>query len=85
MELARQRGDHLAGAGADFADTRDRLERLGLFFDGNSGASAFRVSEEKNEGERRKEVRRRNLEGRKRIAECGMRIAERKKRSGVRN
>ena len=35
----------------------DRMERLGLFFDGSSGASAFRIPEKKDEGERRKEVK----------------------------
>ena len=63
MERARERGNHFADAGADFADTRDRLERLGLFFDGNSGTAAFRLPEEKDEG--------RKLEFRN--ADCGKR------------
>ena len=86
MVPARERGDHLAGAGADFADTRDRLERLGLFFDGNSGASAFRVPEEKAE----EEVRIKKDEGgraegkgklRRKKKNCGLRNAESKERA----
>ena len=66
MERARERGNHFADAGVDFADTRDRLERLGLFFDGNSGTAAFRLPKEKDEGRIMKEEALRN-------ADCGSR------------
>jgi hypothetical protein len=47
MERARSRGVHLVGAGTGFADPTDRLERVGLFFDDDSGAAAFRLPEKK--------------------------------------
>jgi hypothetical protein len=54
MEPAGGRRGHFAAAGSDLADPRDRLEWLGVFLDGHSGAATFGLPEEKGGRKSRK-------------------------------
>ena len=55
MEPAGMRRNRIAGTGSDLAGREDPMERLGLFLDGDSGAAAFGLPEEKDDlrGQRR--------------------------------
>ena len=51
MEHPGRRGNHFVCPGSDPAAGADRLERLGLFFDGHSRTAAFGLPQEKDGAE----------------------------------